>query len=400
MPVEKTVFLVGCSAEKLAGKHPAEALYSSERFILARELVKASDVDWAILSGRHGLIAPSRLTAAYDFDLRKAPTAAQAEWSAGVTETIRRKYRRKTRFVVIADESYYAGWLAEVSALGHTVFIPSLRCAKSGVSAWLRFSRPTDVKRKMLEAVYACLSPLVTNAETFLSFQACKGGSLWPTAGVYLFFDTEQTRLFEASQPKVIRVGTHGVSDGSISTLWQRLKAHKGDLNGLGNHRTSIFRLHVGTALIRRGKLSCPSWGSVERPSAKELKSEADVERLVSDYIGRLHLCFLPITDPASKRSDRAYVEQNLIAIMSGPPGPVECAAEGWLGFDCTHRAVQSSSLWNVNHTEESFDPGFLKVLEHYVEVARGRRAAGVESLAPANWYESSQHGFTQGFLF
>lgn len=394
-----TIYLIGCSEAKLPGKHPAKELYTSERFKAARELVKAEKADWAILSGKHGLVEPDEVIESYNVNLGERPVAAREKWTVQVLAAIQKRHPKPCRVIVLADEPYFSGWLERLLGLGYRVHIPARRMADPAKD-WLCAALPSHPKRKMLQAVYAALQELLATPGRLQRFADCKGGAEWPSAGLYLFTDTTEPRLFDPASPKIVRIGTHGVSEGSVSTLWQRLKAHKGDLGGLGNHRTSIFRLHVGTALIAHHGWQCPSWGSPARPSADELKTEAEVERAVSAYIGELHVSVLPITDQASKRSDRAYVEQNLIAIMSGLPGPVECAAEGWLGFQCSNPAVGRSSLWNVNHTEERFDPSFLITLEHYVAVATGQRPLLKKSIAPPNWYESSQEGFTQGRLF
>jgi len=48
---------------------------------------------------------------------------------------------------------------------------------------------------------------------------------------------------------RVVRVGTHGLKTGSTSTLWGRVHQHRDTREGGGNHRGSVFRLHVGQAL-------------------------------------------------------------------------------------------------------------------------------------------------------
>jgi hypothetical protein len=54
----------------------------------------------------------------------------------------------------------------------------------------------------------------------------------------------------------VVRVGTHALTAASSATLWDRLRQHRGHLGGRdpgsGNHRASVFRRHVGAALIGR----------------------------------------------------------------------------------------------------------------------------------------------------
>lgn len=112
-----------------------------------------------------------------------------------------------------------------------------------------------------------------------------------PERGVYLFLDP-----IKSDDPcgwRVCRVGTHAVSFGSKSTLRARLRAHLGTRSGSGNHRGSIFRLHVGNALLRRDQRIISTWGlgssapTALRESEALRNAEAEHEQLVSKYIGQ-----------------------------------------------------------------------------------------------------------------
>lgn len=79
---------------------------------------------------------------------------------------------------------------------------------------------------------------------------ACDGRMDWPQRGVYFFFEAGEQRSFSGAGDRVVRVGTHAVTDKSRTTLWARLSQHRGSAkSGGGNHRGSIFRLLVGRAL-------------------------------------------------------------------------------------------------------------------------------------------------------
>jgi hypothetical protein len=67
-----------------------------------------------------------------------------------------------------------------------------------------------------------------------------------PKQGVYFFFDEREKTAFSKTIPRLVRIGTHGVSVGSTATLRSRLRTHLGTRSALGNHRGSVFRLHVG----------------------------------------------------------------------------------------------------------------------------------------------------------
>jgi hypothetical protein len=59
-----------------------------------------------------------------------------------------------------------------------------------------------------------------------------------------------------------------------IETL-NRLRTHLGTASG-GNHRSSVFRLHVGKALIRSGRFTdVPEWGATA--SANSLDAEQEL---------------------------------------------------------------------------------------------------------------------------
>ncbi len=112
-------------------------------------------------------------------------------------------------------------------------------------------SRLQDVQR-----FYRILDELETRVGGKRTLAEAHGRMKWPTRGVYFFFEPGEQRTTSVNGPRVVRVGTHGLKAGSKSTLWKRLRQHRGTLSGKyaggGNHRGSVFRLHVGTALINR----------------------------------------------------------------------------------------------------------------------------------------------------
>jgi hypothetical protein len=206
---------------------------------------------------------------------------------------------------------------------------------------------------------------------------ACHGGAgvlgdsqlrrLWPRAGIYFFYEDGEVR--PGGEPRIVRVGTHGLRSTSRSTLPGRLAQHRGSIAGSnpggGNHRGSIFRLHVGSALIRRsggpdellrswlGAKADPRWRS----------AELGIERRVSTVIGKMTVRAIRVPTRDDGSSDRGYIERNAIALLSCLAGPAEPPSRGWLGHDSNSPKVRLSGLWNVNHVDETYDPTFLTVL-------------------------------------
>ncbi|MDH5528118.1 MAG: hypothetical protein OEY97_12520 [Nitrospirota bacterium] len=203
---------------------------------------------------------------------------------------------------------------------------------------------------------------------------------VWPERGVYFFFQSGERRKDSGDGPRVVRVGTHALTDDSKTSLWNRLSNHRGNpRSGGGNHRSSIFRQLVGQGLIQREELDVPSWGiggdrgqaahrlGIDREAVKAL--EHPVEQRVTQLIGSMPFLWLEIDDVPSPNSLRGVVETNTIGLLSNFDKPSLDPPSGhWLGFHTSRERVRRSGLWNSNHVNEVYDPGFLDLMERLVE--------------------------------
>lgn len=82
-------------------------------------------------------------------------------------------------------------------------------------------------------------------------------------------FESGEFRKTEPFESRIVRVGTHAVSEGSSSNLWNRLRTHRGGVELGGNHRGSIFRLHVGKSIIAKRNLITQLGELVKMPQVK-----------------------------------------------------------------------------------------------------------------------------------
>lgn len=227
-------------------------------------------------------------------------------------------------------------------------------------------------RRDDLDRFYALLHELAerVGGARLLSDPAANRGL--PLRGVYFIFEPGEYRE-DGRTPRVVRVGTHAVSRGSRTTLWQRLNQHRGQLRGGGgNHRGSIFRLHVGTALLNRGLADAAAgvqWGNCRRPKEEELRqAERRLEEMVSRYIQSMSFLWVAVEDPPGKDSDRKVIEANAIGLLSNlGRSPIDPPSPNWLGRWADRETIRESGLWNVNHVDEGYDPAFLDLLERYI---------------------------------
>lgn len=226
-----------------------------------------------------------------------------------------------------------------------------------------------DSRQKDLKRFYSILDRLEQKniQKRFLSNS--NGRMDWPNRGVYFFFEANQFRSDSGEGLRVTRVGTHALKNKSKTTLWNRLSQHRGTIkNGAGNHRGSIFRLLVGTALIHRDNLSISTWGQGNSATQEIKKEEVQLEQFVSKVIGEMPFLYLSINDDANPESLRGYIERNSISLLSNFNKPIlDSASNDWLGNDCNRQKVKMSHLWNQNHVDETYDSDFLTVFEKLV---------------------------------
>ncbi len=220
-----------------------------------------------------------------------------------------------------------------------------------------------------LKAFYSILSKLESKVNGCRMLSECSGRMDWPTRGIYFFMEHGEIRNETGSDLRVVRVGTHALKQGSKTKLWNRLSQHKGNVsNGGGNHRGSIFRLLMGTALIEKNKLNYSTWGQGNTAKREIREKELVLEVQVSESIRAMPFLWLAIEDESGPDSLRGYIERNSIALLSNyNQSPIDAPSESWLGHQCNRERVRLSGLWNQNHVDENYDPGFLKILGRLV---------------------------------
>lgn len=230
------------------------------------------------------------------------------------------------------------------------------------------------IRRQDLDRFYTLLDELEETVGGKQKLKNCHGRMDWPDQGIYFFFHPSETRE-STDQLRLTRIGTHAVSTGSGTSLWDRLRTHRGAKRGTykdgGNHRGSVFRKRVGEALIERDGRhdEYPKWG-VGSSAGRELRlDELEMERRVSEYLRDLPFLWVKVDDEPGPESDRAYLERNSIALVSNyAKESIDARDEDWLGHFSPVPEIQDSDLWNINHVGETPDPEFLDTLARYID--------------------------------
>jgi len=231
-----------------------------------------------------------------------------------------------------------------------------------------------------LDRLYDLLGQLEDKLGEKRRLKNCNGRLNWPDRGVYFFFSPGETRGSD-NQQRVTRVGTHAVSEGSSTTLWDRLKQHYGTGSRSSNHphggnqRGSVFRREVGRAMIERHTLAdqYPEWDlrrikNSDRERGVVRDEEYPLERRVSTYIRELPFLWVTVEDEPSKHSERAIIEKNALGLLSNlKRTALDPRLDWWLGIHSQQQKIRQSGLWNVRDVEGTYDPDFLDLLERRI---------------------------------
>lgn len=360
----KPLILVSCSKAKGDRAAAAVELYKSNTFRKSIDLARRAQAPHYILSAKYGVVSPHCVIPPYNVALRELSAADREAWGASAAEVVSKILHPRSDVWFFASRHYSDPIAAHLGRGVRTIYTPLAGLPIGKMNEWLTVLQRSLDRKNAIVKLYEAFE-LLTKKQGLMTLKEAIARQHLPEQGLYFFFDpTEKTELSKAL-PRLIRVGTHAVSLGSRATLRTRLRTHLGSRSGEGNHRGSVFRLHVGAALIARDKLlrRYPHWGKGQN-AAKEIREfESALENRVSEYIGSLQVLFLEIADIAGPSSKRAYFERQVVALMSQDDIALDPPGADWLGHWSPKPEIRSSGLWNIQHIGGNADLAFVDLL-------------------------------------
>ncbi|NMX22102.1 hypothetical protein C5S30_06680 [ANME-1 cluster archaeon GoMg4] len=155
-----------------------------------------------------------------------------------------------------------------------------------------------------------------------------------PTNGIYFFYEDGEFCTHENEREKrIVRVDTHRV-DGNFRN---RINSHY-----RGTKNSSVFRKHLGGALMRRKD---PNDRRLKQWLKQDASTFQEIEMEVTKKL-KEHFSFRCI--PVEDKEERLRLEEELIATVA------KCAkckpTENWLGNFAADELVRKSGLWNHQH--------------------------------------------------
>lgn len=383
--------LISCVSKKHPGAAQAKDLYDSALFAKSRAFVERRCDSWFVLSAKYGLVESADVIEPYEETLNAKSRRERDQWADRVWAVLRQRLRPDDRITILAGERYRESLVPLIAEYGCHVDVPMQGLGIGRQLQWLSRQLEQPRRDRDVERLYQALRRLETGVGGKRLMSECTGQQGWPNSGVYFFFEPGELRT-NTAEPRIVRVGTHGVSRGSKATLWNRLRTHRGTGDGVGNHRSSIFRLHVGAAISAKyPDVTVAAWGVGQVADATLRKTEEGLERRVSAYIGAMSVLWLAIDDEPSPSSDRAYIERNLIGMLVGNDGPADPPSPDWLGRFSPDERIRLSGLWNLDFLDYTYSPDCLDVLNEHVLITTGKRPKPTGPIAPRDWYTNDR---------
>ena len=365
------IALIACTKSKRPYPAPVRDLYISPLFKSTVRYAEAHADKWYVLSAKYGLLSSDKVVAPYEKTLNGASRAECRAWAERVQGQLLEVLPEGADVMVLAGLQYRRDLIPFLEAHGHRITIP---LQGKGLGQQLQFLARTPAKgdarpiKTDLDHFYAALRCLAAQPHQGLQLGECNGRMSWPDRGVYFFVEPGEFRQ-GAEELRVVRVGTHAVSIGSRSTLWGRLRAHRGASDGSGNHRGSVFRRHIGVALLEHGDhRKVTTWGVGSSAPRPVRIREAALELAVTAYLAKTRVFWVDVPDAPGRDSMRSFIERNAIALLSNMLNPLDQPSKEWLGRWSDREEIRKSGLWNVDFVRNVHDPGFLRVLDGCIE--------------------------------
>jgi hypothetical protein len=360
--------LISCSKSKGGHRDAARNMYVSPLYRKSVLLTEKWGLTFSILSAKHGLLDPDQVIEPYDLTLKGATKQVKREWAEKVDTQIRNMTDRN--LVILAGDDYFAPLIDAGKEHPLSYLAPMQGLSLGNRLTFLNEALRIEQRRKAIARAYEIFGHLAQATGARRLREVLADGL--PTHGVYFFFDENEPTEFSQTLPRLVRIGTHGVSLGSTATLRNRLRTHFGTRAGAGNHRASVFRLHVGRAIIEREGLHdrYPNWGKGQSAPRAITDNEGPMEARVSKYIGDLRVLFIPVIDAAGIGSMRATMERQFIALFTEHHCAIEVSSLNWLGRFSDKPSIKETGLWNVRDVAGNYDIKFIPFLENFLSRA------------------------------
>ena len=311
--------------------HRAAELYApSTLFSLSYAYARTLTDRIYILSAKHGLVGEDAVIAPYDETLNDMPADGRRAWAEGVLSQLGRVCDlRRDQFIILAGRNYYEYLLPGLANV--TLPLGNLPLGKR-IELLHRLNASFEEAPSGAEGAALWLHRLF---ERLPRYEWRDIDAIPFEDGIVIAYERGETYRGYA---RVVRVGTH--------TAPGRLKQRLMDHFDREDRNASIFRRHIGRALLNRAKdpyLDIWSLDTSRQPDRdrEDARTAARVERDVSAYM-RVNLSFSVI--PVASADSRLRLGEAIVATLHQAKN--FAPSDSWLGHYSPDSQIRASGLW------------------------------------------------------
>lgn len=157
-----------------------------------------------------------------------------------------------------------------------------------------------------------------------------------PRNGIYFFYEAGEYTSHTCNL-RIVRIGTHGAG----RTLRERLNDHYN-----GNREGSIFRKHLGSALLKFSGASdeqIKEWMRRRKGNVNWQRFDRVEDEVSAVLRSKFHFRVVNVDDVYERKS----FEERIIAIIAACP--ICKPSENWFGRFAWSIKIRESGLWNSN---------------------------------------------------
>lgn len=123
---------------------PASELYISQWFKAAKKYILTLEIEYFILSAKHGILHPSQLVEPYDQSLYHLSAPERRRWSEMVVKQLIAIAPPGTEFVILAGKRYREGIVEPLENAGYNTTIPLQGLGIGKQLQWLTANTPRE----------------------------------------------------------------------------------------------------------------------------------------------------------------------------------------------------------------------------------------------------------------
>ncbi|HAZ46662.1 MAG TPA: hypothetical protein DDW76_05560 [Cyanobacteria bacterium UBA11369] len=142
--VNRRIGLIACVSKKRKVTSPASELYISQWFQAAKKYILTLEIEYFILSTKHGILHPTQMVEPYDQSLYHLSAPERRRWSEMVVKQLIAIAPPGTEFIILAGKRYREGIVEPLLKAGYNITIAMQGLGIGQQLQWLAVNTPKE----------------------------------------------------------------------------------------------------------------------------------------------------------------------------------------------------------------------------------------------------------------